>query len=170
MIRQKHHTPAGVHINDFQILCYYQVNHMHVTLSWHRDHLNGFIPQIYTKDEGNMRHFIYYIIIVCHISKTNHTKISIYYYTTVPRPAYIAMIRRRTPFKSWWCHPMETFSALLAFCAGNSPVTGEFPTQRPGTRSFGVFFDLRLNKRLSKQSSGWWFGTPTRSLWRHCHV
>ena len=49
---------------------------------------------------------------------------------------------------------METFSALLAICAGNSPVTGEFHAQRPVTRSFGVFFDLRLNKRLSKQSWG----------------
>ena len=47
---------------------------------------------------------------------------------------------------------METFSVLLAISAGNSPVPGEFPTQRPVTRSFGVFFDLRLNKRLSKQS------------------
>ena len=46
---------------------------------------------------------------------------------------------------------METFSALLAICAGNSPVPGEFPTQRPVTRSFDVFFDLRPNKRLSKQ-------------------
>ena len=45
---------------------------------------------------------------------------------------------------------METFSALLALCAGNSLVTGEFPAQRPVTRSFGVFFDLRLYKRLSK--------------------
>ena len=40
---------------------------------------------------------------------------------------------------------MEIFSALLAICAGNSPVPGEFPTQRPVTRSFDVFFDLRLN-------------------------
>ena len=40
---------------------------------------------------------------------------------------------------------METFSAQLAICAGNSPVPGEFPTQRPVTRSFDVFFDLRLN-------------------------
>ena len=40
---------------------------------------------------------------------------------------------------------METFSALLAICAGNSPVTGEFPSQRPVTRSSGVSFDLRLN-------------------------
>ena len=43
---------------------------------------------------------------------------------------------------------METFSALLAFCAVNSPVTGEFPSQMPVTRSFDVFFDLRLNKPL----------------------
>ena len=44
---------------------------------------------------------------------------------------------------------------------------GEFPTQRPVTRSFDVYFDLRLNKRLSKQSRGWWFETLSRSLWRH---
>ena len=47
---------------------------------------------------------------------------------------------------------METFSAILAICAGNSPVTGEFPAQRSVTRSFDVFFHLRLNKRLSKRS------------------
>ena len=46
---------------------------------------------------------------------------------------------------------------------------GEFPAQRPVTRSFGVVFDLRLNIRLSKQSWGWWFETPSRSLWRHCN-
>ena len=63
---------------------------------------------------------------------------------------------------------METFSALLALCAGNSLFTGEFPAQRPVTRSFGVFFDLRLNNRLSKQSWGLWFETPSCSLW--CHV
>ena len=47
---------------------------------------------------------------------------------------------------------------------------GEFPTQRPVTRSFDVFLDLRLNKRLSKQPWGWWFETPVWSLWRHCNV
>ena len=67
----------------------------------------------------------------------------------------------------WWRHQMETFSALLAICAGNSPVPGEFPTQRPVTRSFDVYFDLRPNKRLSKQSWGWWFETLSCSLWRH---
>ena len=48
---------------------------------------------------------------------------------------------------TWWRHQIETFSALLAICAGNSPVTDEFPAQRPVTRSFGAFFDLRMNKR-----------------------
>ena len=65
---------------------------------------------------------------------------------------------------------METLSASLALCAGNSPVTGEFPAQRPVTWSFDVFFDLHLNIRLSKQSWGWWFETQASSLWRHCNV
>ena len=47
---------------------------------------------------------------------------------------------------------MDTFSALLALNAGTSSVTGEFPSQRPVTQSFDVFFDLSPNKRLSKQS------------------
>ena len=71
---------------------------------------------------------------------------------------------------AWWRHQLETFSALLAICAGNSSITDEFPTQRPVTRSFGVFFDLRLNKRLSKQWWGWWFEVPSRSVWRHFKV
>ena len=61
-------------------------------------------------------------------------------------------------------------SVLLTLCAGKSPVTGEFPEQRPVTWSFDVFFDLRLNKRLSKQSWDWWFETQSCSLWRHCNV
>ena len=71
----------------------------------------------------------------------------------------------------WWRHQMETFSALLAICAGNSPAPGEFPTaQRSVTRSFDVFFDPRLNKQLTKQSWGWWFETLSSSLWRHCNA
>ena len=46
---------------------------------------------------------------------------------------------------------------------------GEFPTQRPVTRSFDAFFELRLNKRLSKQPWGWWLETPSWSLWRQCN-
>ena len=69
-----------------------------------------------------------------------------------------------------WRHQKETFSALLALCAGNSPVTGEFPSKRPVTRSFDNFFDLQPNKRLCKQSGRRWFETISCSLWRHCNV
>ena len=58
----------------------------------------------------------------------------------------------------------------MALCAGNLSVTGEFPSHRPVTQSFDVFFDLRLNKGLSKQLWGWWFETLSRSLRCHCNV
>ena len=68
----------------------------------------------------------------------------------------------------WWRHQMETCSALLAFVRGiHRWLRG---IHRPVTRGFDVFFDLRLNKRLSKQSRRRWFETPSRSLWRHCNV
>ena len=55
----------------------------------------------------------------------------------------------------WWRHQMETFSALLAICAGNSPVTGEFPAQRPVTRSFDVLFIFAWqNGWVSKGEAG----------------
>ena len=73
------------------------------------------------------------------------------------------------PHSARWRHQMEIFSALLAICAGNSPVSGEFAAQRPVTRSFDIFFDLRPNKRLSKQSWGWWFETLSFPLWRQCN-
>ena len=66
-------------------------------------------------------------------------------------------------WNTWWRHQMETFSALLV----TGP--GELPTQRPVTQSFDAFFDLRLNKRLSKQSWSWWFETQSRTLWRQCN-
>ena len=77
---------------------------------------------------------------------------------------------------------METFSvfmmmssnanifALLAIRAGNSPVTGEFPAQKPVTRCFDIFFDLHMNKRLSNRSWGWWFETLSHQFWRPCNV
>ena len=71
--------------------------------------------------------------------------------------------------KPRWRHQMETFSELLALCAGNSPITGEFPLQRPVTKSLDIFFDLRRNKRLSKRSRRWLFEMPSRSLLRHCN-
>ena len=56
------------------------------------------------------------------------------------------------------------------------PLCGEFTALRwfPNTKASDAepwcFFNLGPNKRLSKQSWGWWFETPSRSLWRHCHA
>ena len=84
--------------------------------------------------------------------------------------ATVKFVRAHNGCRSWWRHQMETFSALLAISVGNSTVPGEFPTQRPVTRSFDVFLNLRLNKRLSKQSRGCWLETLSRPLWRHRNV
>ena len=66
---------------------------------------------------------------------------------------------------------MEKFRRYWPFVRGiHWSTVGEFPAQRPVTRRFDVFFDLRLNKTLSKQRWGWWFETPSRPLWRHCSV
>ena len=64
-----------------------------------------------------------------------------------------------------WKH----FPRYWPFVQGNSPFLGELPAQRPMTRSFHVFFDLHLYKRLSNQPWCWWFETPSCSLWRHCN-
>ena len=81
--------------------------------------------------------------------------------------AYVGFLRNENMMEAivslagaWWCHQMETFPALLAICAGNSPVSGGFPAQMPVTLSFDICFDLRLNKR---------FGTPSCPLRRHCN-
>ena len=74
-----------------------------------------------------------------------------------------------------WAHPVTSHDDVIKWkhfrvtgpLCGES---GEFPSQRPVTRSFDVFFYLRLNKQLSKQSWGWWSETPSRSSWRRCNV
>ena len=94
--------------------------------------------------------------------------------------AYVEYITRMTrTFHTLLCCVMVRFTlTMMTSSNGNifrvtGPLCGEFtgpgefPTQRPVTRSFDVFFDLRLNKRLGKQSWGWWFETLSRSLWRH---
>ena len=87
----------------------------------------------------------------------------------IPRNMYTCSALLCYVLVAGWRHQMETFSVLLALSAGNSPITGEFPAQRPVMRSFDVIFDLRLNKRLSKQSWGWWFEMLPRSLLCHCN-
>ena len=84
------------------------------------------------------------------------------------RQDYIASPQSQIDIK--YCLSMGVY--MMTSSNGNifrvtGPLCREFPTQRPVTRSFDVFFDLRLNKPLSKQSWGWWFETLSRSLWRH---
>ena len=117
---------------------------------------------------------------MCRIASVILLIITVYWHLM---PTAISMEWKITTFSNLKTYPdpvvMMTSSngnifALLALCAGNSPVHGEFPAQRPVTRSFDVFLDLRLNKRLSKQSWGWWFETLSWPLWRHsngaCHT
>ena len=95
---------------------------------------------------------------------------------------------------SWWRHQMETFSALLTICAGNSPVPGEFPAQRPVTRSFDVsLICARINGWVDNSEAGdlrrhrvhydvivmYTTGTVTQRsrwledamrIWHHCNI
>ena len=80
-------------------------------------------------------------------------------------------IPSRVVWGPWYIYMMTSsngniFRVTGPLC-GEFTGPGEFPTQRPVTQSFDVFFDLRLNKPLSKQPWGWWFETLSRSLWRH---
>ena len=109
--------------------------------------MNQWVNWQYTGKRSNYRQYAYVIYTLLSIQP--HAVISLFknfYPTSVTGTKECHII--------WWRHEMETFSALMVLCAGNSPVTGEFHAQRPVTRSFDVFFDLRLNKRLSKQSWG----------------
>ena len=78
-----------------------------------------------------------------------------------------------------WMETLENFKMtssngnifrVTGLLCGEFPGHGEFPSQRPVTRSFDVFFGLRLNKRLSKQSRRRWFETPSRPLWRRFNL
>ena len=91
------------------------------------------------------------------------------YFQIISLVTNLATTHHQSVSMARWRHEMETFSALLALWEGNSPVTGEFPSLRPATRSFDVFFDLRLNKRLSKQWRRRYFETPLHPTWRHCN-
>ena len=74
--------------------------------------------------------------------------------------------------KCWYLTMMSSTNGNIFRVTGHlcGGFTGEFPSQRPVTRNFAVCFDLCLDKRLSKQSRGWWFETPSRSLWRNCNA
>ena len=82
--------------------------------------------------------------------------------------------RKHLPLRNWQTHDdvikWKHFPRYGPFVRGihRWPVTDGFTSKRLVVRSFDVFFDLRLNKQLSKQSRRRRFETPSRSLWRHC--
>ena len=92
-------------------------------------------------------------------------------------PILLMTWRRKKPGQPWWRHQTETFFRVTGpLCEeftghrwGNSPVTGEFPAQRPVTEALMFSLICALNKRSSKQPWGWWFETPSWSLWRQCN-
>ena len=80
--------------------------------------------------------------------------------------SFIEWVMNHDDVIKWKHFPLYCpFVRAIHLSPGNSP-----HAQRPVTRSFDVFFELRLNKRLSKQWWGWWFQTPSGPLWRHCNV
>ena len=111
-------------------------------------------------------------------AKNNPACLTVYYLAGIVLLA-VSCIHQHVSVHHWHLivvvQPMMTSSngnifRVTGHLRGEFTGPGEFPTQRPVTRSFDVFFDLRLNKRLSKQSWGWWFETLSRPLWRHCNA
>ena len=90
------------------------------------------------------------------------TTIKMFTFYTVPvQPEHI--------IQPWWRHQMETFSALLILYAGNSPVPVSCPHKGQWRRA--LMFSLIcawINDWVNKPW-GWWFETPSWSLWRHCN-
>ena len=117
-----------------------------------------------------------------HVSRKVYNSIHLYYAKPEQNRCTLAFLTKAWCRLSHWSlqkrdnqihtrrHHMKTFSSLLVVCAGNLTDHRWIPlTKVRDARSFDVLVDLRLNKRLSKQSWGWWFETPSRSLWRHCN-
>ena len=163
-LRRNKNTPdnPGSHFNDMNIHC---------TLNCSMTLLETFNLQIDMLICS--KNYMYLNIYTTNILMYTIPAISVTKVDRLTQDGYSSMIyyiHWEVWYNPWWRHQRETFFALLAICAGNSPVPGEVPTYRPMTQSFDVFFDLRPNKRLSRQWRGWWFETPPCPLWRLCNA
>ena len=138
-----HITMNNIHISHYTIYARSAVD-LNLIFSLLRYHLRWFENLHHSHAClfcGSLELHVYYYVQAFTMHALRNMSISPYKYARV--------IAEGDTLK-WWRHQMETISALLALCDYNSPVTGEFPTQRPVTRSFGVSFDLCLNKLLSR--------------------
>ena len=105
------------------------------------------------------RHFSCYVYVCIYVDVYDHTQVGIWCCVGVFDIPGLMMTSSNG----------NIFRVTGPLC-GELTGPGEFSTQRPVTRIFDVFFDLRLNKRLSKQPGGWWFEMPSWPLWRQCNV
>ena len=112
-------------------------------------------------------YFVFVKFIFRHPNRVWNEKLLIFCANEILNPLQLGRPGQLT--LTWWRHQMKTFSALLALCAGNSPVPVNSPHKCQWRWALIFSFDLRLNKRLSKQPRGWWFETPPWSLWRQCN-
>ena len=103
-----------------------------------------------------------YFSVVCPtvVSILNHSSSSLVFHIHLLELSFCMYSLIFNTVVSCWRDRMKTFSVLLVLCEGNSPVTGEFPSQRPATRSSDLFFDLRLNNG--------WVNSREAGDWR-CH-
>ena len=81
----------------------------------------------------------------------------------------IVLVPLKYPWRTWVNQSIMMTSSKGNIFHVTGQLCGEFTGLRPVTRSFDVFFYLRLNKKFSKQWWGWWIETPSRLLWRHCN-
>ena len=93
-----------------------------------------------------------------------HSSVLLWWHNDIPSNLWYKTHQIKN--KTWWRHQMETFSVLLAFVR---EIHRWIPLTKASDAELWFFFDLRLDKRLSKQSWGWWFETPPCPLWRHCN-
>ena len=128
---------------------------------------------------------IYFLFVFdkLHFNLSFIIKLFITIYRFVQHRAVLGLLHYMLPYQlnervcvayPWWHHQMETVSALLALCAENSPVTGEFPHNGQLRGALMISWISAWKKRLSKQARRQWLHTPSCSLWRHvatnCHI
>ena len=94
-------------------------------------------------------------LICAHIAMTSHDRRDVWNYRQINRVLNTHPALYHCPFFMMTSSNGNIFRVTGPLC-GEFTGPGEFPTQRPVTRSFDVFFDRRLNKRSSKQPRGWW--------------
>ena len=114
--------------------------------------LNGNIFSNITEWHGNMWSAIVRILCIhCRKQVIKLLKLLCYSIKCAAWPTNVRCLQGTGSLMPWWSHQMQSIFRVAGPLCGESPVTSEFPSQKPVTRNFDVFFDLRLNKRLNSK-------------------